>query len=222
MIAEQSIVLAEQEFILTNFRAVFWPAQNCILLADLHLGKTSHFQKAGIAVPKQVAVNDLQRLQTIISHFNAEKVIVVGDFFHASKNEELTLFADWKLNLPTVQFQLVKGNHDRLSQQIYQKIQIEILPDQAIISTIEFVHQPEHRTGQKFSISGHIHPGVRIRGKGKQTIKLPCYLINQQQLILPAFSSFTGLDTALSASKEFSVVAITKQELFRIQTQYIY
>lgn len=64
-IIEQSIDFGNSKFILTNQRAVFWPAQMALLLSDLHLGKAAHFRKNGIALPTQVTMQDIQRLKNI-------------------------------------------------------------------------------------------------------------------------------------------------------------
>jgi len=46
----------------------------------------------------------------------------------------------------------------------------------------------------KFQITGHIHPGFVLDSPVKR-IKLPCFIQTERQLLLPAFSEFTGLDT---------------------------
>ena len=44
-----------------------------------------------------------------------------------------------------------------------------------------------------FTFSGHIHPGVKIRGAGRQSLSLPCFYFGKEFAVLPAFSVFTGL-----------------------------
>ena len=63
------------------------------------------------------------------------------------------------------------------------------------IQAIKFVHDIIKPEDNYFTISGHTHPGVSIKTKGKQRIKLPCYQVTKKQLVLPAFSLFTGLNT---------------------------
>ena len=90
---------------------------------------------------------------------------------------------------------MVKGNHDRLLNSTYEDFNIEVHKTDLKIGTIKFVHDNVALEENYFSISGHTHPGVAIKTKGKQRIKLPCYQVTKQQLILPAFSLFTGLNT---------------------------
>jgi metallophosphoesterase superfamily enzyme len=44
-----------------------------------------------------------------------------------------------------------------------------------------------------FNIHGHVHPGIIIKGKAKQSLKFPCFYFTKNYVILPAFSSFSGL-----------------------------
>jgi metallophosphoesterase superfamily enzyme len=60
-----------------------------LILSDLHLGKTAHFRKNGIPLPANIILEDLKRLSILIDHFKPEKIIVVGDFLHAGKIQNL-------------------------------------------------------------------------------------------------------------------------------------
>ena len=47
----ERIELCGQELELLPQKAIYWKDRNCLLIADLHLGKSTHFRKNGIAVP---------------------------------------------------------------------------------------------------------------------------------------------------------------------------
>ena len=34
----------------------------------------------------------------------------------------------------------------------------------------------------KYAFSGHVHPGITIRGKGKQSLRFPCFYFAKQSL----------------------------------------
>ena len=69
MLAEKKILIRNQNIILTNQRALFWEESSALIFSDLHLGKTAHFRKNGIALPDNLIQNDLQRLSDLIHHF---------------------------------------------------------------------------------------------------------------------------------------------------------
>jgi DNA ligase-associated metallophosphoesterase len=194
IIGTKEIICNQQKLILTNQRALFWKIENALVLSDLHVGKAATFRKHGIPISKKVLEDDLDRLQQLIEHFEAEKLIIVGDLFHAEYNSDIHYFRDWIKNLE-IQIELIVGNHDRQSTRLYEAMDFEVYAKEKISHGIRFVHDEVSPSDEFFTISGHTHPGVLISGKGRQHIKLPCYQVTSQQLILPAFSKFTGLNT---------------------------
>ena len=123
------ISLQKENFILSAGRALYWPAQKALIIADLHLGKTAHFRAHGLAIPATVLMEDLNRLAELIAEFQP-------------------------------------------------------------------IHEDTSKERKGYTMSGHLHPGVILKGKGRQALKLPCFVVGKHQLILPAFSIFTGLYTA--------------------------
>ncbi|WP_435414412.1 ligase-associated DNA damage response endonuclease PdeM [Polaribacter aestuariivivens] len=195
VIISKKILCKDEVLEVTNQRVLYWEAQKSLILSDLHIGKSAHFQKSGIPIPKNVLTTDLERLKQLILYFKAENLIIVGDLFHAEYNSDLEVFQKWLLQFENLKLQLIKGNHDRLSNKVYEQFNIDVFTSELKIGALKFVHENVDEKPDYFIISGHIHPGVFIKGKGKQRIKLPCFQVTENQLILPAFSLFTGLNT---------------------------
>ncbi|WP_452221988.1 ligase-associated DNA damage response endonuclease PdeM [Lacinutrix salivirga] len=214
-IITKSIVCNSETFTLTNQRVLFWDAKKALILSDLHIGKSAHFRKHGIPISSQVLDDDLERLQLLINHFNAETLIIVGDLFHAEYNTELETFKNWLKKFPNLKLQLIIGNHDKLNRDVYEAFNIKIYKPSLTIETINFVHNKLENSEENFTISGHTHPGVYINGKGKQRIKLPCFQVTEFQLVLPAFSLFTGLNTR-SCPDNCTQYAFTDSGIFMI------
>ncbi|RYY54751.1 MAG: metallophosphoesterase, partial [Chitinophagaceae bacterium] len=80
-----------QALVLSPQKAIFWQEEKTLVVADVHIGKTGHFRKAGIPVPAKVYKEDLHRLFSLILFFKAEKLLIVGDFTHSTSNLELDL-----------------------------------------------------------------------------------------------------------------------------------
>lgn len=191
---EEDIIFNDQLFTLNNQHSMYWPNEKALIISDLHLGKTAYFRKNGFAVPDYTHKNDLKKLAQLLEHYQPEKLIIVGDLIHARNNNEVIDFINFKNRYANTQFILIKGNHDVLSDKFIQSIGIDDVHQSLNIGTILFIHEPE-LTYDFFTISGHKHPGVFIKllkNKGK---RLPCFVVSKNQLILPAFSEFTGLDT---------------------------
>lgn len=197
----------------TNARALYWKKENALIISDLHIGKSAHFRKNGIAIPAGILEKDLENLEELILHFEVQHIIFVGDLFHAGKNGDLNIFCEWRKEFSKLKFTLIKGNHDRIKKEFYEENCIDLIEDRLVISPFTFIHEPEIQENM-FSISGHIHPGVLI-GTRKERIRLPCFSYSKAQLILPAFSEFTGLDTK-TLQRNFKTIAFTKDLIFEV------
>lgn len=200
--------IKNQQLWLSPDRCIYWEEEKALILSDLHFGKTGHFRKAGIAVPPSIYLQDLQRLITLIQHFNPHQMLVVGDMFHSRENKELDLFKRWRENFPDLALRLIKGNHDILHDRWYEAAAIEVIPEILEIGPFSFMHDiTECNSTGTYCFSGHIHPGIIINGLGRQHLRLPCFYFGEDFAVLPAFSQFTGT-AAIDPSPGSNVFAI--------------
>lgn len=210
--------LHDQTFWLSPERTMFWEEQKTLIVADLHLGKTGHFRRSGIAVPHAIYMADLQRLVSIIFSCKAERMIVVGDLTHSSENRELDMFLNWRNDFSSLQVDLVKGNHDILNDNWYSRASVSVHQKELVSQGFRFHHGDQQETEEKtehlYTFSGHVHPGIILRGNGKQYLRLPCFYFGHKQGILPAFSHFTGTYTVNPEQGE-TVYALAGKELVR-------
>src|SRR5436190_20499208 len=70
---------AGQSLRLLPDHAVYWPARNTLLVADLHLGKDAAFRTAGVPVPAGSTAKDLSRLSSLIGLSGAQRLVILGD-----------------------------------------------------------------------------------------------------------------------------------------------
>ncbi|MES2775836.1 MAG: ligase-associated DNA damage response endonuclease PdeM [Bacteroidota bacterium] len=207
-----------QTFWLHPNRLMYWEEQNILIGSDLHLGKTGHFRKAGIGIPQQLYKEDLQRLFAAIQHFRPKQLLVVGDLFHSEANKELDWFTRWRNDFHTIDFHLVKGNHDILKKDWYEANGL-IVSGELQVGGLRFLHdplplaltiedQPSTESEPIPTVSGHLHPGIYISGGSRQVLRFPCFYFTETQCILPAFSVFTGLSSVKPKRGE-DVFAIT-------------
>ena len=214
MLSEIRLNWAGVELVLNNLRSIYEPKEQVLIIADLHLGKTAHFRKHGIGIPKQVAENDLKNLSKLLTYYQPKRLIIAGDFFHAKLNSEMALFNQMRASFDSVEFILVRGNHDRLNSKIYADLNIQVVQDLMLHDCIQIVH--ESVSGNKIpQLSGHLHPGVCLKGKGRQQLRLPAFVYTADELILPAFSHFTGLFTKFD-SNLYNFIGVTHQALIQL------
>ena len=207
---------------------MFWEEEKALIVSDLHFGKTGHFRKSGIAVPASVYKEDLQRLVVQLQYFQPKELIIVGDMFHSHANKELELFLKWRRDLSDITIKLIRGNHDILNEEWYETAGIQLSMQSLSIRHFHFVHDIGDQLNRKqgfvenisdersYFFSGHIHPGIRIQGTGKQSLCFPCFYFGKKYAVLPAFSRFTGT-AMISPLPGEQVFAIVNQELIRLQ-----
>jgi uncharacterized protein len=220
--------ILEQQFWLTTDRTMYWEEEKTLVVSDLHFGKTGHFRKSGIAVPASLYREDLQRLVDQIQYFQPHELMVVGDMFHSRENRELELFLKWRSDLSGIRIRLVRGNHDVLDSNWYAQAGIELSPQTHSSGSFHFVHDIADHLNKKagfevsstskksYFFSGHIHPGIRIHGAGRQSLCFPCFYFGKKYAVLPAFSRFTGV-AMIHPEADESVFAIVNQELIQLQ-----
>jgi DNA ligase-associated metallophosphoesterase len=211
-------IINGNHFWLSSQRCAFWEEQNTLIVCDLHIGKTGHFRKNGIAVSQRVYTEDLQRLLASVLFFKVSRLIVVGDLSHSRSNKELELFKKWRNDFPSLKIHLVKGNHDILHEAWYKECNITVHHDKYCIDGFCFCHDvclAEQEKG-KYIFSGHMHPGVKIRGMAKQALSFPCFYFTETYCVLPAFSKFTGLALIRPNNGE-SVFAIVENDIMKLK-----
>lgn len=185
--------VAGETFVLYAQRGAFWRERKALLLADLHLGKVSHFRRAGIPVPPRANHRNLEHLLELIALSGAERVICLGDLFHSYYNGEWEEFGEVVQHFPGITFELVLGNHDIMSRIQYERKGIAVY-EQMRIGPFLLTHHPQEDVADgAYNLAGHVHPGVQLTGKGRQAMTLPCFYFGNRQGFLPAFGAFTGM-----------------------------
>jgi len=208
----KAIQIQENSFTMHPYGVLFWKEKSMLIISDVHLGKVSHFRKYGAAVPQKAVQKNFDLMTEVITYFNPKTICFLGDLFHSSVNNEWKLFEKWVLKT-SVTMLLVEGNHDIISPLSYEKIGVHVISE-IIEDRFLLTHHPEEREGF-FNFSGHIHPAVRLHGKGRQTLRLSCFYKSENQMILPAFGEFTGTHI-LKPNKKNEVFAITKEAVFQV------
>lgn len=208
----QRILIADQHLELHPSGVAYWEEEEVLLISDVHLGKVTHFRKYGAAVPQNAILKNFELLQDTLSLYKPKTVCFLGDLFHSSLNREWQLFELWVLRT-SAKIILIAGNHDIISPLKYENIGISLVPE-LIWGPFLLTHYPEERA-QLFNFSGHIHPAVRLKGKGRQSLRLPCFFKNKHQLILPAFGAFTGTHV-LKKKRADEVYAIADAMVIKI------
>ena len=175
-------------------RALWWPQGRTLFIADLHMGKAAAYRTLGQPVPGGTTQENLDRLSVLIAKHSPQQVIFLGDFLHAAAARTASVMAalaQWRKQHAAVEMTLVRGNHDSRAGDPPASLQIGVVDEPYLQGPFAFCHHPQwHAT--HFVLAGHVHPVCRLSGRGRDSLRMPCFVAQAGQAVLPAFGEFTG------------------------------
>jgi len=185
---------AGEEFVLVAGRALYWPRESALLVADLHLEKASFFARHGQMLPPYDSRETLERVALAIRKTGARRVFCLGDNFHDSEGigrlephaagmlDALVRATDWVW---------ITGNHDA---------ELDAADGGTLAEELEssgFLLRHQAQPGEtRPELSGHFHPRFRLQARGR-SISRPCAVLGTGarhggKMVLPAFGALTG------------------------------
>ncbi|WP_426109988.1 ligase-associated DNA damage response endonuclease PdeM [Massilia sp. PWRC2] len=191
--SEKIIVVAGETVHLLAQKALYWPAAHMLVIADIHFGKAASFRAAGVPVPRGTTSQNLAALDALMALHDIRHIMFLGDFLHArAAHASATVAAmlAWRQRHPHLQLTLVRGNHDRHAGDPAASLQIEMVDEPFAMAPFAFCHHPDIATAG-YALAGHIHPSYRLATRF-DSLRLPCFVVGPQRLILPSFGAFTG------------------------------
>lgn len=184
--------LAGEPVVLDAGRALAWPREATLFVADLHLGKDQVFREAGLALPQGAAAADLARLSGLIERHAARRLVVLGDLVHAPTRAAaawIAEFAAWRAARPRIEVALLRGNHDR---HVPDWPGVGALAEGSRLGPFVLRHEPADDP-RGHVLAGHLHPGIVLRERHGPAIRLPAFWSGPVRTVLPAFGRLTGL-----------------------------
>lgn len=179
---------ANEDMRLIGGRALYWPRENALLVADLHLEKASFYAQHGQMLPPYDSRETLGRVAEALRETGARRVFCLGDNFHDSAGTArlephaagmlaaLTRATDWVW---------ITGNHD--ADAVHDA---GTLAEELEVSGVILRHRTQPGETRP-ELSGHWHPKLTVAARGKR-IARPCAVASETRLILPAFGALTG------------------------------
>jgi DNA ligase-associated metallophosphoesterase len=189
------IVLAGTVLRLLPQRCAYVPAARALLVADAHLGKAHSFRRLGVPVPEGPTEDTLARLEAAVAATGAEQVIFLGDLLHSRHAQADTAAAPvtrWRARHAQLHLVLVRGNHDRHAGDPPPAWGVQAADEPLTLGALQLQHHPVPPATGRYAIAGHLHPAVRLGGRGRDHLRLPCFHFGAALGVLPAFGDFTG------------------------------
>ncbi|MBU3912609.1 MAG: metallophosphoesterase [Nanoarchaeota archaeon] len=190
-------------------KALWFPAEKILVIADLHIGYEDMLSSVGVFIPKHQFQQTLDELARVVDRIGKVKEIVIcGDLKHEFgkiSNQE------WKETLKILDFLqergkvvLVRGNHDSILEPIARRRGLKIV-ESYVVKGILFAHGDKKVNISdkkiKMIVLGHKHPAITVSDNYKSE-KYKCFLVGKWQgklvVILPSFFPLVeGSDVSL-------------------------
>ena len=171
---------------------LFWPAQELLVVADLHFEKGTAWAMRGAGlVPPYDTRATLAALAALCRRYRPRRVICLGDSFHDRKAESRLGPEEQEALAALVgahDWIWIAGNHDP-APAFGGTVVAE-----AHVPPLTFHHTPMNAscTGSCHGhVAGHLHPSARVSVRGR-SLRRRCFVSDGARLILPAFGAYTG------------------------------
>jgi DNA ligase-associated metallophosphoesterase len=188
-----AVRVAGETMLLLPEKALYWPAEKMLVVADIHFGKAAAFRALGVPVPRGTTSENLAGLDTLVDAHGAGHIVFLGDFLHAraahaSATQQAMLA--WRERRSNLRLTLVRGNHDRHAGDPAAQLDIALVDEPHAAGPFAFCHHPDLDT-PGYALAGHIHP-VYVLATRFDALRLPCFVVGSERMILPSFGAFTG------------------------------
>ena len=180
---------AGETFVASPEGALYWPARNALLVADLHLEKASWFARLGQFLPPYDSVATLTALKEVVQATGVTGLYCLGDSFHDRfgcdrlPDQARALLLDMTSRL---EWTWILGNHDPGFADHCGGTLVEEMEVNGIV-----LRHEAHPHDPRPEMSGHFHPKYRVQVRGRR-VSRRCFVASASKLILPAFGSLTG------------------------------
>lgn len=191
-----------REGIVFRDRAVYLPAANTLVIADVHLGRGV---TSVVDAPLGACSEMFGRLERLLAHFEPTEVVMAGDILHAFEGlppgvaealDDLTSLVEDEARAT---LRLVAGNHDAMIDEVADAVAEYPLGDGETV-VCHGHERPETRAPRY--LLGHEHPAIDIEGR-----RHPCFLVGRDPhrdadvVLLPAFNRLT-VGTAVNGLRD--------------------
>jgi DNA ligase-associated metallophosphoesterase len=187
------IELAGEQLALLPQKAVLWPRERTLVVADIHFGKAASFRALGVPVPRGTTSQNLDALDELVEMYEPERIVFLGDFLHAraahAPATQAALLA-WRQRRSRLRLTLVRGNHDLRAGDPAARLGIELVDEPFDVGPFAFCHHPDLDT-PGYALAGHVHPAFLLASRF-DALRLPCFVAGPRRMILPSFGAFTG------------------------------
>ena len=177
------------DVVLTADGAAWLPGASALVVADIHVGYARAARRRGGWLPTDAEspARLAARLVAACARVGATRLVIAGDLRHSTRDvdegerrEVAELLATLGERLAAVD--VVAGNHDRG----------DAWATSLSLGAVEVLHAPPDAAPARWTICGHLHPRTTVRDETGASLRVPCALVGERTVVLPAFTDWAG------------------------------
>lgn len=204
-----TLEIAGQPLWLLPERVVFLPESDTLVVADADLAEAAGAQVPGVIAPGGTPDDALSVLSRLVRRLEVRRIIFLGDVLHSMRAlapEARAAVSRWRERHTALELTLVRGQQAGRADDPLITLDIQPFDAPLMHRGLALCHEPRPIDGA-FALAGHVHPCVSVGGRAHDWHRLPCFWFAARVGVLPAFSSFTGMQTIRVAAGERVFVA---------------
>ena len=174
---------------LTADGAAWLPDAATLVVADLHVGYARAARRRGGWLPgdAESPATLAGRALAACARVGATRLVVAGDLRHSTRDVDAGEHAEVaelldRLGAALARVDVVAGNHDRGAS----------YATSLAIGDVDVVHEPPDAPPARWTLCGHLHPTTTLRDETGAALRVPCALVGERVVVLPAFTEWAG------------------------------
>ncbi len=189
------ILLGGKSFVADPTGALFWPAENTLIVADLQLSKCSYLQGENVVLPPYDTASAFEKLEDALDRYDPVRVIALGNSFPGFCSDGLSNHQiDWLQDM-------IEGREwywvaSELSGKP-EAVGGAVVPHM-MLSGIKFRAEPV-RAPVANEIAGGLHPVAQVSHYG-HLVRGRCFVSNGMRMILPSLGDYSAGANVLSSA----------------------
>jgi uncharacterized protein len=194
--AASRILLSGKSFIADPTGALFWPAENTLIVADLQLSKCSYLEGEDVVLPPYDTASAFEKLEEALDRYDPSRIIALGNSFAGFTTDGLSHHqSDWLQDMMEGRewYWVIANDHCAPPESIGGTV----VP-QMMLSGIKF-RAEALRAAVANEIAGGLHPVAQVSHYG-HLIRGRCFVTNGMRMILPALGNYSAGTNVLSSA----------------------
>ncbi|MGO9986392.1 MAG: metallophosphoesterase [Rhodomicrobium sp.] len=174
--------------------AIFWPAENALIVADLQLSNCSYLESHDVLLPPYDTASSFEKLEEALDRYDPARVITLGNSFQDLDSDGLSHHQlDWLQDMMEGREWYWVAGHSTCA--LPDAIGGTLVP-QLMLGGIKFRAEAV-RAPVANEIAGGLHPVAQVSQYG-HLLRGRCFVTNGMRLILPSVGNYSAGTNVLS------------------------